>query len=215
MMQSFLYLHMNTFSVTTGMALIAFLFAYFIYIYIYIIIHTITLSQPPKQECHELKEIPASQSIRKVERVVALFPSVCECACQDGLNSHFLAISTETGYLFLLTAPVLNIKPQVPPHVSCPGHNPRHQAIPPAPGALDEGRASAHKQTPSISSLSPSSAPNRPCIGQTAAQIFSNFCKGLFQPDWDVLHGWGLHVLEQLNWCHFNQSSFVEKYLIG
>lgn len=65
-------------------------------------------------------------------------------------NSHFLAISTETGYLFLLTAPALNIKPQVPPYVSCPGRNSRHRAIPLAPKALNEGKASTHKQTPNI-----------------------------------------------------------------
>lgn len=34
-------------------------------------------------------------------------------------NSRFRATSTQTGYLFLLTAPTLNIKPQVPPWVSC------------------------------------------------------------------------------------------------
>ena len=70
-----------------------------------------------------------------------------ECA----KNSHFLAISTEAGYLFLLTAPALNIKSQVPPHVSCPDHNPRHRAIPLAHRALNKGKASGHKQTPYIS----------------------------------------------------------------
>lgn len=61
--------------------------------------------------------------------------------------SHFLAISTETGYLFLLTASTLYIKPQVPPRVSCPGRNLRHGA---GPLASTPVNSSAHKQTPDI-----------------------------------------------------------------
>lgn len=60
-------------------------------------------------------------------------------------NSHLVAKPTNAGYLFLLTAPALNMKSQVPLHVSCPDHNPRHQAIPLASCALNEGKSSAHK----------------------------------------------------------------------
>lgn len=104
-------------------------------------------------------------------------------------NSHFLAISTETGYLFLRTAPALNIKPQVPPHVSCPGHNPRHRAIPLAPWALNEGKeVPTNKHLTSLSlplPLSPSlcfflsfflpRASNRLPAGQLASELLYYF----------------------------------------
>lgn len=67
------------------------------------------------------------------------------CQARQRLNSHFLGISTATGYLFLLTASVLYIKPLVPPHVSWIGHNQRHNPIP--WHHLLRGK-SAHKQTP-------------------------------------------------------------------
>lgn len=60
---------------------------------------------PPKQNHIELEEIPVSQSIGEVESIAAC-SSLPHLACAK--YSHFLGISTETGYLFLLTAPTLN-----------------------------------------------------------------------------------------------------------
>ncbi len=117
-------------------------------------------------------------------------------------NSHFLAISTEAGYLFLLTAPALNIKSQVPPHVSCPDHNPRHQAIPLAPPqVLNKGKASACKQTPNTP-FSPSfslflSFSNVPLTGPTASELlcfFPVFLSVCLQSAWIAPCGWDLDV---------------------
>lgn len=107
---------------------------------------TLHHSHPNKTTVNSRKFQRASQS--ETWKASSACSSLRHLACAK--NSHFLAISTETGYLFLLTALALNIKSQVPPHVSCPDHNPRHRAIPLAPQALNEGKASAHKQTPNI-----------------------------------------------------------------
>lgn len=93
-------------------------------------------------------------------------------------NSHFPATSTETGYLFLLTTLTLNIKPQVPPHVSCPGRNPRHPASPLALRAANEGEASRHKQTPNI--LLSFSA--RPCV--FASPVWLGISQNTLESPW-------------------------------
>lgn len=59
--------------------------------------------------------------------------------------SHFLAKSTDAGYLFLLTTHALHIKSQVPLRVSCPDHNQRHQAIPLAHQAMNKRKTSVGK----------------------------------------------------------------------
>lgn len=132
-----------------------------------------TPSQPPKQNHSELEEIPVSQSIRCAKASTAC-SLLRHLACAK--NSHFLAISTETGYLFLRTSPALNIKPQVPPHVSCPGHNPRHQAIPLAPWALNEGKeVPTNKHLTSLSLCLSSSVPVL-LTGCKQASLHLNYC---------------------------------------
>lgn len=135
---------------------------------------TLHHSHPNKTTVNSRKFQWASQS--ETWKASLACSSLQHLACAK--NSRFLAISTETGYLFLLTALALNIKSQVPPHVSCPDHNPRHEATPLAPQVLNEGKASAHKQTPNTPSLclSPSvslflqCASNRMWAGQIASE---------------------------------------------